>query len=178
MHWEALMNLVSRCSFLLVALLACAAQTGTKDKPKDTDKVKLSAAEEKILELTNKTRADEKLPPLKTNAKLMKAARAHSENMARQKKMSHVLDDKGPDYRIKQVGYVSLGWGENVAVGRKQGVYGGEEAFMYWIKSKLHRQNILTRQFQEIGIGVARGDNGWFYYTQVFATPSKRLKAH
>ena len=40
--------------------------------------------------------------------------------------------------------------------------------------SQQHRENILKREFREIGIGVARNEDGEIYYTQVFGTPRPR----
>src|SRR5262249_35732049 len=95
---------------LLIAGLAPAADT-------KTDEAKLSKDEQRIRDLTNEARAKEKLPPLKVNATLVKVARAHSANMAKQGKMEHVLDDKNPAQRIEKAGYDYRSVGENIAWG-------------------------------------------------------------
>ena len=144
---------------VLGAGLACAAD------PK-TDEVKLSKEEERILELTNEARAKEKLPALKVNATLLKVARAHSANMARQQKMEHVLDDRTPAQRVDKAGYDYRSVGENLAFGEKGAKI---DAIMKgWMDSKVHRDNILAAKFDEIGIGLATDDKGDTYYTQVF----------
>ena len=43
--------------------------------------------------------------PLKVNATLVKTARAHSENMAKQEKMAHQLDGKSVGDRTEAAGY-------------------------------------------------------------------------
>jgi uncharacterized protein YkwD len=125
----------------------------------------LTADEKTILELTNKARAENKLPLLTVNALLTTAARAHSANMAKKGEMNHVLDGKSPADRVKATGYEYSWTGENIARGENVSV---PEIFEAWMKSKRHRENILKEEYREIGIGVARSDKGEMFYTQVF----------
>ena len=148
----------------LGAGLVCADET-------KCDGTKLSDDEQRILELTNEARAKEKLPPLRPNALLMAAARAHSANMARQGKMEHVLDGKKPGDRVKEAGYRYSWVGENMASTDGAPV---AEIFKGWMESKAHREHILSDRFDDIGIGIARNDKGDVYYTQVFASPKKK----
>ncbi len=130
---------------------------------------KLTDDEKAILDLTNAARKENELPPLTANPTLTKAARLHSLNMAKQRKMSHKLDDKTPFDRIEAVGYKYNRAGENVAYG-SSGV-SIQEIFEGWMDSPGHRANILNRGYTEIGIGI--GVNGSKYYTQVFAKPGR-----
>ena len=131
----------------------------------------LTEEEKKIFELTNKAREEEKLPPLKLNVLLIKVARGHSANMAKQEKMEHILDDKNPTDRVKESGYVASRTGENIA---KTNGDKPETIFKLWMESPHHKENILREQFEEIGVGIGRNSQGEIYYTQVFATPKKR----
>src|SRR5437764_15124430 len=88
---------------------------GDDAKPKAEPKLEMSKEEKAILELTNKERAKEKLPPLEPNELLFKAARGHSANMAKQGELDHVLDGKNPGKRVDDVGYDWLTVGENIA---------------------------------------------------------------
>src|SRR5947207_3103827 len=88
----------------LFPVLALSLNLAVQDK-QGPPKLELTAAEKTILDLTNKARADEKLPPLVPNLKLSQAARQHSTNMAKQEKMEHELDGKKPVDRVKAVGY-------------------------------------------------------------------------
>jgi uncharacterized protein YkwD len=131
---------------------------------------KLSPEEQKILDLTNEARKKVKLAPLKINFTLIIAARGHSRNMAKQRKMDHKLNGKGPAERIKDAGYRAAYYGENIAFGF--GEFGApEKIFQGWMDSKGHRKNILTATFREIGIGTYTNDAGEMFYTQVFGTP-------
>src|SRR5215468_6020435 len=75
------------------------------DDKKPAEKVELSKEEKAILELTNKARAAEKLPPLTLNAALFRAARKHTQNMAKQDKLEHELDGKRVGDRADAEGY-------------------------------------------------------------------------
>lgn len=129
----------------------------------------ITADEKRLIELVNAERQKADLPPLKANAKLMKAARGHSANMARKKQLAHDLDDKGPGERIQEVAYVPAGWGENCAAGQRTPA----EAINCWMNSAGHRANILGGNYREIGVALAKSADGVFYWTQVFATPGR-----
>jgi uncharacterized protein YkwD len=91
--------------------------------------------------------------------------------MARQQKMEHVLDDKNPSDRVKAAGYRSSFVGENIAAGNGWSL---EQVFQIWMDSVPHRKNILTKEYKEIGVGIARDNQNKLYYTQVFGTSRKR----
>jgi uncharacterized protein YkwD len=154
-----------------IPLMALIALTPAFAEEKGKQSVRLTEEEQTIFDLTNKAREQEKLPPLKVNAVLVKVARAHSANMAKQEKMAHELDGKNPSQRIKDAGYVASWGGENVA--EAEGAT-PEEIFKMWMDSKEHKENILRKPYEEIGVGIARNAKGVVYYTQVFATPKKR----
>jgi uncharacterized protein YkwD len=160
-----------------VVLAGCVLPSGRGKDPQepataDADKLKMTDEEQQVLDLTNQARAKEKLPPLRPNALLMAAARAHSANMARQGKMEHVLDGKKPGDRVKEAGYRYSWVGENIAMTDGDTT---TAVFKGWMESKGHREHILSDHFEEIGLGIARNDKdkGEIYYTQVFASPRK-----
>jgi len=153
------------------AVLAClAGALSAAAPPRGDEKLTLSKEEQRLLDLTNQERARKKLPALKPNPVLFRVARAHSANMAKQRKMAHVLDGKKPPQRVEAAGY-RLGWvGENIAV---SGDLEPDEVMKDWMGSKLHRENILNPRYTEIGIGLAKNSKGEWYYTQVFARPRR-----
>lgn len=130
-----------------------------------------SADEITIFELTNKERKAKELPALLLNPALSKIARAHSGNMARQQKMEHTLDDKTPFDRIKAAGYQYSTAGENIAMGGKGAQL--PKIMMAWMESEGHRNNILSADYTEIGVGIGLDKDGALYITQVFAKPRK-----
>jgi uncharacterized protein YkwD len=150
------------------ALVFCAAFVlALRAGPPPREKFQPSKAEERLLKLTNAERKKNELPALKPSPLLFKVARAHSANMARQGKMEHVLDDKTPFQRIKGAGYQYYYAGENIAAGDAP----VEEIFKAWMQSEKHRENILNKNFTEIGLGIVPDKKGYLYYTQVFGKP-------
>ena len=154
--------------FLVLALVPTgwAQEKKTGEKKDAKDEFKLSADERAVIELTNTERknADKELPPLKMNEKLMEAARKHAENMAAQETLEHELDGKNPDDRVKATGYKSRRVGENIAEGRQT----PKDVVAGWMDSPPHRENILSAEFTEIGVAVAKSKTGTLYRVQVF----------
>jgi uncharacterized protein YkwD len=136
------------------------------------NKFEMTKEEKILLDLTNKERKDKDLPALRASPLLFKVARAHSVNMAKQKKMSHNLDGKTSAQRMKDAGYKYFAQGENVAEGDfPQRVLPLDILMKGWMESKGHRENILKPVFTEIGLGIARDDKGNYYFTQLFGKP-------
>lgn len=127
----------------------------------------LSAAEQAVLEATNKQRKAADLPPLKPHAKLLKMAREQSARMARLNKLGHDLEGKPFADRIKESGYPFAATGENVGEGYKT----GKAAVAGWMDSPPHKKNLLGEEFTEIGVAVADAADGTRYWTQVFGKP-------
>ena len=149
---------------LVAVFLLTAGEKPEAPKPPPTED------EQKLLEWTNKARAEQNLPPFKANARLTAAARGHSADMARQGKMSHVLDGKTPADRVRAAGYDYASVGENIATGAGVTL---EQVFKGWMDSKEHRENILRPGYRETGLGIARNAKGETYYTQTFGAPKK-----
>ena len=154
-----------------VALLAGALPLHAAAQEKTgKSKFELTAEERTLIDLTNQERKKEKLPALRPSETLVKVARAHSANMARQGKMEHVLDGKTAMQRIKASGYVAAWGGENIAAGEQWPL---PDVMQAWMESPEHRKNILKKEYEEIGIGLARAEDGKIYFTRLFATPKK-----
>jgi uncharacterized protein YkwD len=114
-----------------------------------------------VLCLHNQVRANAGLPALKLNAKLAKAALAHSADMVTQGYFDH-SSPSGSTFvdRILGAGYVrkDQGWtlGENLAWGT--GDLSTPAGVMNaWMNSAGHKANILKRAYREVGIGVRLG---------------------
>jgi uncharacterized protein YkwD len=132
-------------------------------------KKELSELEEQVLELINAERKQAGVAALTPQALLMKAARDHSANMASQQMLAHELDGKGPNERVRDLGYKSLGAAENCAAGQRTPA----QVMHSWMNSQGHRGNILGKDTTEIGIGMALSAGGTPYWTLVFATPTR-----
>ncbi|MER6105854.1 CAP domain-containing protein [Streptomyces sp. NPDC001832] len=122
----------------------------------------------RLLKLVNRARSAAGCSPLKANAKLAKAARKHSADMASHRNMSHTgSDGSDPGDRIKHAGYDRNAYGENVA----RGYTTPESVMAGWMSSPDHKRNILDCSFKEIGVGLAQPGN---YWTQDFGQPDRQ----
>jgi uncharacterized protein YkwD len=119
----------------------------------------------------NKERAERKLPPLMAEPRLTAAAKAHADDMASHRKMTHEgSDGSAPADRVKRQKYTYLKTGENVAEGQES-----VEAVMdTWMNSPHHRENILG-DFTEVGVARAEGPDGKPYWCVDFGRPFPRL---
>lgn len=122
-----------------------------------------------VFNLINEKRVENGLPELRWNENVARVARLHSQNMANSKFFSHQgLDGLRVDDRAYSLGV--KGWqsiGENIATNRGFGSP-TEVAVDSWMRSSGHRDNLLNRNWQETGIGVAVDNDGKYYFTQVF----------
>jgi uncharacterized protein YkwD len=127
------------------------------------------SVEQRIFQAINQVRQENKLPPLKWHAKIADVAGSHSRRMATKRFFSH--EDPqfgGPDNRLSAAGIAWRLCGENIfeEYGEADPV---RSAVRGWMQSSGHRKNILTRGFTHTGIGVARGRDGSYTITQMFA---------
>lgn len=108
-----------------------------------------------VIDLVNQDRKSEKIKVLVENKKLSAAAQAKANDMLKNQYFSHTSPaGKRLDYFINNSGYKN--WsivGENLAMGFKT-EKDAERAFM---ESPTHRDNILDKNFKEIGVGIACG---------------------
>ena len=140
-----------------------------------------SALEQLMLELINEERAAVGLPPLRFNGDLNEASEDHSLWMLATDTFSHTgQGGSSAGDRIVDAGYELEGnwaWGENIAWQSERGDPGLEDDVRdlheSLMQSPSHRANILSPDFDEIGIGIERGDFGRFdsvMVTQNFAS--------
>ena len=124
-----------------------------------------------VVNLTNVERAKRGHARLRANARLMRAAQIHAEQMARARQAAHVLRTASypqAEDRLAAAGYQWEWCGENVASGQSSAAAVVDD----WMHSHGHRQNILNPHFTEMGAGYAIDRAGQPYYVQVFGSPS------
>ncbi|MDX2264297.1 MAG: CAP domain-containing protein [Hyphomicrobiales bacterium] len=99
----------------------------------------------------NAYRAKKGLSPLRLNAKLTQAAKAHSLDLARNDRISHFGSD-GSDIeeRARRSGYAFNLIAENVGTGQRS----ASEVIEGWRKSPSHNENLLLPDAEEMGIAV------------------------
>jgi uncharacterized protein YkwD len=114
-----------------------------------------------LLCLLNQERDKRGLGPLASRPKLVQAATGHAQSMRSQGFFSH--DSPNGDSfidRVRATGYTNGAtyWalGENIGWG--SGGFGTPRALeSSWMNSPPHRANILSRRFNQAGVGVAWG---------------------
>lgn len=111
-----------------------------------------------LLRLHNEIRFQRGLGDLQIEETLQQAAQKHAEWMANNQNLSHT------GARGSSVGdRIGGGWGslgENIACGQET----EEEVMEDWMKSRGHRENVLTKEYNDVGIGIARSKNGRLYW--------------
>lgn len=108
----------------------------------------------KLYELTNNERIKNNLPPLTINNQLSQAAALKAQDMFAKNYWSHYSPDGGAPWDfILQTGYQYEYAGENLAKNFlfSQGVIDG------WMNSPTHKDNVLKKDYTEVGFAVVNG---------------------
>ncbi len=115
-------------------------------------------AEQLVLQQLNESREQAGLAPLKVSPELLQAARQHSLLMANQHQLSHQLSgEPSVQERLRAAGAHFFRSGENVGFNTQEDQI--HAAFMH---SPPHRQNLLTPNYNSVGIGIVhKGDDFW-----------------
>lgn len=131
----------------------------------------LSAGETTILIGHNRVRSQKGLPPFQVNATLMAIARQRAKTLASTGVFSHYNPDGTTVFdMMKADGYAYITGAENIHYN-----YGYPEqqswqvAMTSWINSPHHYASIINPALGRIGIGIAQGANGYYYYSVVFS---------
>jgi hypothetical protein len=125
----------------------------------------------KLLNLTNEERTKLGLPTLQENPQLALAAEKKAADMFKKDYWSHFAPDGGSPWDfIKQSGYQYEYAGENLA---KNFLY-SKNVVDAWMNSPTHRENIVKKDYTEVGYAVQNGMLGGEETTlvvQMFGTP-------
>lgn len=109
---------------------------------------------------------------LRWNEQLAAVARAHSENMLRERFFNHVdPEGRSPADRVTAAGIPWCASGENIALAGS--MTSAEDAFMNEPRFEHnHRANILSPKYTDVGVGIVQGLDGQLYITQEFVGTS------
>ncbi|HOQ07621.1 MAG TPA: SafA/ExsA family spore coat assembly protein [Clostridiales bacterium] len=130
--------------------------------------VTTTTQENEVVRLVNAERAKAGLPALKINWELSRVARYKSADMANKGYFSHNSPTYGTPFQMMEnFGLRFSAAGENIAYGQRTPA----EVMRDWMNSPGHRNNILSRSYTEIGVGLAKNKNGVCYWTQMFIKP-------
>lgn len=125
--------------------------------------------EKQTFEILNAERRTRGLDPLVWDERVAQLARLHSRSMAAEKFFSH----RGPDGSTVDGRADQLGLSTWTAIAENIAFLKGQNdpaqlAVNKWLSSPPHRKNILGGGWEGSAIGVAVGQDGAFYFTQVF----------
>ena len=179
MTWKSVFSRIALYAFLgvfLFSAISVSAQrtrirksaTGTVSSNRSAS-LNLSNDEIQIHYLVNNERRRKGLGNLNWDDDLARLARNYSRQMARESFFSHF--DRNGDSVVERAEKSNVrGWsriGENLFFCEGYDNF-DSLAVRGWMNSSEHRRNILDRQFNTTGIGVAATRDGRIYITQVF----------
>lgn len=129
-----------------------------------------------VVEQTNAFRALNKLPPVRIDATLSKAARGFAQFLAASTIFSHEADGRRPVDRIKASGYAACSTAENLAWHSDsrgfETVQLASQMVEGWKGSPGHRKNLLMEHATETGVAVVKARHEEKYFAvQLFARP-------
>ncbi len=108
----------------------------------------------RILELTNRARGEYNLPTLKMSDVLNQAAQKKAQDMILNDYFAHNSPQgASPWHWFKEVGYNYTYAGENLAMN----FVDAENALRAWLDSPSHRDNLLGKNYDDIGVAVVLG---------------------
>jgi uncharacterized protein YkwD len=124
-----------------------------------------------VLDLVNDARRTGGCRPLALNDLLIEAARGHARDMADRGYFAH-RSPSGTDAgdRVSATGYDWKTYAENIARGQDTPA----EVVDGWMNSRPHRENILTCEHSEVGVGLAFDTDHTPYWVQELASPHAR----
>lgn len=125
----------------------------------------LSDYEQQVIELVNKERAKEQLPPLKPNAALAEAARVRAKEIA--SVWGHDRPNGASFSSTIKTSYCLAC--ENIAAGQRT----PEAVVKGWMNSPGHRKNIMNPKLTHIGVGCYYDSESKYkyYWGQIFIAP-------
>lgn len=111
---------------------------------------------EGVIEQTNIQREKYGLPPLKENLKLDASAEAKAKDMFKNQYFSHISPSGvGVSDLAGNEGYDFIVIGENLALGD---FASDSDLVQAWMNSEGHRENILNKDYRDIGVAVEMGE--------------------
>lgn len=136
-----------------------------KDYYTDASPALIKGFEYQLFDLTNSSRVMHHLNTLTWDLHVRGTARDHSADMAENQFFDHTnLKGQSPFDRMKEDHITFLLAGENIAYGQLSSIFAHEGL----MNSLGHRENILRKGYEYLGVGVAFNDESQPYYTENF----------
>ena len=129
-----------------------------------------------VIGLSNQAREQYGKKTLKVNLQLMDAAQTKAEDMAKGRYFAHTAPDgtMAWDY-LKKVSYSYDIAGENLAITNEN----ANAVINGWLNSPSHRENLLSDDYQDFGIGMAffgdyEGHKNTYVIVALYAKPAEK----
>jgi uncharacterized protein YkwD len=119
---------------------------------------------EALFAMANQARRSEGTPALRRHATLDRVALSHARAMQQAARLAHDVGSGTPDRRAEEAGLTPRAIGENVAHAMDV-----RSAHRVLWSSPSHRQNLLTRHFDHLGVGLASDPDGTLWVVELFA---------
>ncbi|MFI8256387.1 sigma-70 family RNA polymerase sigma factor [Streptomyces filamentosus] len=121
---------------------------------------------ERVTELVNRERARAGCAPLRTDPRLVAAARAYARDMTARGYYGHASPEgEYADARITAAGYDWSAWAENLA----QGQTGPAAVVDGWMGDAGHRRNLLDCSYRDTGVAAVPGPRGTVWVEKLAA---------
>lgn len=125
------------------------------ETPRTKEEIAYLLTQKRIIDWTNFQREKYGLEPLRENQLLNFSAEIKVQEMFEKQFFAHISPEgKEIGDLAKEVGYEFIAIGENLAMGNFRNE---KELVELWMESPNHRENILNKRYQEIGVAVKRG---------------------
>src|SRR5919199_234310 len=143
-------------SVCVVALVAAVAAPRAAPRPGSSSRTTLFSRETALVVAINSTRTVHRLPKLRVDFHLVRAARSHSRDMLRHRYFGHGdFGNRMSRFHVRgRVFAENLYWGS--------GVMGANAAVAGWLASPPHRANLLDPQLRRVGVATPLGSFGGF----------------
>ncbi|WP_199838387.1 CAP domain-containing protein, partial [Streptomyces sp. NRRL F-6491] len=123
---------------------------------------------ERVTRLVNRLRTEAGCAPLRTDPRLVAAARAYARDMVAQGYYGHSSPEGDfADARITAEGYDWSAWAENLA----RGAAGPEAVVGDWRDGSTHEENMLDCRYRDTGVASVPGPRGTVW-VQKLAAPA------
>ena len=126
---------------------------------------------DRMFDLTNRLRAERRIPILGLDASLCHAAAMHAEEMCRYNYVSNrghgILMQSNPGSRAWACGYAWSSIAETVCAGSSDVA----SVLRSWLSSRRHARILMDPEYQDAGIGMARGVTRTYWVLMLATKP-------
>ena len=120
---------------------------------------------DEVLKLVNQERSKQGLKALTLSAELTNVATLKAKDMRDKNYFDHTSPTYGSPFEMmRRFGVQYSSAGENIAAGQKT----AQEVMNSWMNSSGHRANILSANYEQLGVGYVEGGSYGTYWVQMF----------